>query len=223
MKKTTNPLTETNIESQAVPVQKLTKKGQATRARIVAAAAKLMYERGVAGTSVEDVQQEAGVSSSQLYHYFKEKRELVLAVILFQNEQVLGSQEPLLSHLDSMEALQSWRDAIIRYQTGLGFQGGCPIGSLGSELADLEPVARKELAAGFMQWELAIRRGLQAIYDRGEMRSDAQPEQLALALLTTLQGGLLLSKVRKEAGPLEAGLDAMLDHIRSYLIETSST
>lgn len=221
MKKTTNPPTETNIESQAVPIQKLTKKGQATRARIVAAAAKLMYERGVAGTSVEDVQQVAGVSSSQLYHYFKEKRELVLAVILFQNEQVLGSQEPLLSHLDSMEALQSWRDAIVRYQTELEFQGGCPIGSLGSELADLEPVARKELAAGFVQWELAIRRGLQAIYDRGEMRSDAQPEQLALALLTALQGGLLLSKVRKEAGPLEAGLDAMLDHIRSYLIETS--
>ncbi len=222
MKKTTNPPTETNRESQAVPVQKLTKKGQATRARIVAAAAKLMYERGVAGTSVEDVQLEAGVSSSQLYHYFKEKRELVLAVILFQNEQVLGSQEPLLSHLDSMEALQSWRDALVRYQTELGFQGGCPIGSLGSELADLEPAARKELAAGFVQWELAIRRGLQAIYDRGEMRSDAQPEQLALGLLTALQGGLLLSKVRKEAGPLEAGLDAMLDHIKSNLIEAAS-
>ncbi len=222
MKKTTKPPTESNMQSAPAPVQKLTKKGQATRARIVAAAAKLMYERGVAGTSVEDVQQEAGVSSSQLYHYFKEKRELVLAVILFQNEQVLGSQEPLLSHLDSMEALQSWRDALVRYQTELGFQGGCPIGSLGSELADLEPAARKELAAGFVQWELAIRRGLQAIYDRGEMRSDAQPEQLALALLTALQGGLLLSKVRKEAGPLEAGLDAMLDHIKSYLIEAAS-
>lgn len=215
--------TETNIESITEPstrTPKLTKKGQATRARIVAAAAKLMFERGVAGTSVEDVQQEAGVSSSQLYHYFKEKRELVLAVILFQNEQVLGAQEPLLSHLDSMEALQTWRDALVQYQAEIGFQGGCPIGSLGSELADLEPAARKELAAGFMQWELAIRQGLRAIYDRGEMRSDAQPEQLALALLAALQGGLLLAKIRKEASPLETGLDAMLDHIRSFLIET---
>ncbi|OZB92460.1 TetR/AcrR family transcriptional regulator [Paenibacillus sp. XY044] len=218
--KDTSTQTETKT---ALPthIQKLTKKGQATRARIVAAAAKLMYERGVAGTSVEDVQQEAGVSSSQLYHYFKEKRELVLAVILFQNELVLGSQEPLLSHLDSMEALQSWRDAHVQYQTEQGFQGGCPIGSLGNELADLEPAARKEVAAGFMQWELAIRQGLRAMYDRGEMRSDAQPERLALGLLAALQGGLLLAKVRKEAGPIEAGLDVMLDHIRSFLIETS--
>ncbi len=222
--KDTSYQTETNTELKTEPpthIPKLTKKGQATRARIVAAAAKLMFERGVAGTSVEDVQQEAGVSSSQLYHYFKEKRELVLAVILFQNEQVLSSQEPLLSHLDSMEALQSWRDALVQYQTEQGFRGGCPIGSLGSELADLEPAARKELADGFMQWELAIRQGLQAMRDRGEMRSDAQPERLALALLGALQGGLLLAKVRKEAGPLEAGLDVMLEHIGSFLIETS--
>lgn len=217
LKDNPNP-TQSNTEPPT-HIPKLTKKGQATRARIVAGAAKLMYERGVAGTSVEDVQQEAGVSSSQLYHYFKEKRELVLAVILFQNKQVLGAQEPLLSHLDSMEALQSWRDAFVQYQTLQGFQGGCPIGSLGNELADLEPAARKELAAGFMQWELAIGQGLRAMYDRGEMRSDAQPERLALALLAALQGGLLLAKVQKEAGPLETGLDVMLDHIRSFLIE----
>ena len=32
-----------------------TRKGQATRDRIVAAAAKLMFEQGVAGTTTEDV------------------------------------------------------------------------------------------------------------------------------------------------------------------------
>ncbi|ANS77345.1 TetR family transcriptional regulator [Paenibacillus yonginensis] len=208
----------TTKENHTVKEPKLTKKGKETRARIVAAAAKLMFERGVAGTSVEDVQQEAGVSSSQLYHYFKEKRELVLAVILYQNEQVLGSQEPLLSHLDSIEALQAWRDAIVQYQTEQQFLGGCPIGSLGSELADLEPAAREELVAGFLKWELAIRKGLQAMYDRGEMQKHARPERLALAVLSALQGGLLLSKIHKEAGPLEAGLDAMIEHIRSHLI-----
>src|ERR1019366_4994 len=41
-----------------------------TRQRIVAAAADLMFERGVAGTTVEDVRAAARVSSSQVYHYF---------------------------------------------------------------------------------------------------------------------------------------------------------
>ncbi|MDU2242537.1 MAG: TetR/AcrR family transcriptional regulator [Paenibacillus sp.] len=200
------------------PEQKLTKKGIETRRRIVAAAAGLMFERGVAGTSVEDVQKEAKVSSSQLYHYFKEKRELVQAVILFQTEQVLGAQEPLLSHLDSMEALQTWRDAVIQLQVDREYQGGCPIGSLASELADMEPAARSALAEGFLQWEQAISRGLRAMRERGEMRADADPDRLALALLTALQGGLLMTQVRKDICALEAVLDAMLEHIRFYLV-----
>ncbi|MUG84932.1 TetR family transcriptional regulator [Paenibacillus timonensis] len=206
--------TKTTINSE----QKLTKKGKETRSRIVAAAAGLMFERGVAGTSVEDVQKEAKVSSSQLYHYFKEKRELVQAVILFQTEQVLGAQEPLLSHLDSMEALQTWRDAVIQLQVDREYQGGCPIGSLASELADMEPAARTALAAGFLQWEQAISQGLRAMHARGEMRADADPDRLALALLTALQGGLLMTQVRKDICALEAVLDAILEHIRSYLV-----
>ncbi|MNO23194.1 Transcriptional regulator AcuR [compost metagenome] len=206
--------TMTTINSE----QKLTKKGKETRSRIVAAAAGLMFERGVAGTSVEDVQKEAKVSSSQLYHYFKEKRELVQAVILFQTEQVLGAQEPLLSHLDSMEALQTWRDAVIQLQVDREYQGGCPIGSLASELADMEPAARTALAAGFLQWEQAISQGLRAMHARGEMRADADPDRLALALLTALQGGLLMTQVRKDICALEAVLDAILEHIRSYLV-----
>lgn len=197
---------------------RLTKKGRETRARIVATAAKLMFEHGVAGTTVEDVQHEAKVSASQLYHYFKEKRELVLAVIVYQTELVLSTQEPLLSHLDSFDALRTWRDAIIQLQVERQCQGGCPIGSLASELSDTQPVARVELAASFMKWEISIRKGLRAMYDRGELRADANPDKLALALLTTLQGGLLLTQVRRETSPLEAGLDAILAHISSFLV-----
>jgi TetR/AcrR family transcriptional regulator, transcriptional repressor for nem operon len=199
--------------------KRLTKKGRETRARIVMAAAKLMFERGVAGTSVEDVQQEAKISASQLYHYFKEKRELVLAVILYQTERVLSAQEPLLSHLDSMEALRTWRDAIVQIQLERQCQGGCALGSLSSELSDIEPAARAELAAAFMQWEQSIRRGLRAMHGRKELRADADPDKLALALLTALQGGLLLTQCRRETSPLEVGLDAMLAYIRSFIVE----
>ncbi|SDP26275.1 hypothetical protein SAMN04487897_1595 [Paenibacillus sp. yr247] len=54
--------------------------------------------------------------------------------------------------------------------------------------------------------------------DRGELRADADPDILALALLTALQGGLLLTQVRKETSPLEVVFDAMLAHIRTFII-----
>lgn len=207
-----------NINNINKQEQKLTKKGKETRSRIVAAAAKIMFERGVARTSIDDVQRAAKVSASQLYHYFKEKRDLVLAVIEYQTEQVLSNQESLLSNLDSMEALTAWRDAIVQLQIKRQCQGGCPIGSLASELADTEIAARTALATGFMQWEQLILKGLRTMYDRGELSADADPDNLALALLTALQGGLLLTQVRKETTPLETGLDAMLAHIQSFIL-----
>ncbi|WP_188455558.1 TetR/AcrR family transcriptional regulator [Virgibacillus oceani] len=201
-----------------IPKHRLTKKGEETRSRIVSAAAKLMFEKGVSGTSVGDVQKEAQVSSSQLYHYFKEKRELVKAVIIYQTEKVLSTQESSVIQLDSIEALKTWRDAIVQLQNERQCRGGCPIGSLASELSDIEPDARSELEVGFMQWENFIRIGLRTMQERGELSTNANPDELALALLTTLQGGLLLTQVRKETLPLEVGLDSMLAHISSFII-----
>jgi TetR/AcrR family transcriptional regulator, transcriptional repressor for nem operon len=50
----------------------LTVRGAATRARIVEAAAALIYEHGVERTSLDDVMAASGASKSQLYHYFVE-------------------------------------------------------------------------------------------------------------------------------------------------------
>ena len=181
----------------------------------MAAASALMFDRGVAGTSTEDVRVAAEVSSSQLYHYFENKQQLVRAVIEHQTEAVLGAQQPLLGRLDSLAALQAWRDLIVDLQKQRQCVGGCPIGSLASELADADPEARQDLAAGFARWESAIRDGLAAMRDRGELRGDADPERLALATLTALQGGLLMAQVRRSTAPLEAALDMALDAIRS--------
>jgi TetR/AcrR family transcriptional repressor of nem operon len=194
---------------------RLTRKGQATRDRIVAAAAGLMYERGVAGTSTDDVQAAAGVSTSQVYHYFGDKKTLVRAVIAHVTQAVLDAQQPLLGSLDSLDALRAWRDAIVGLQQARDCTGGCPIGSLGSELADGDPEARADVAEGFQRWEIAIRTGLRAMHDRGELRADADPDRLALATLTALQGGLLLTQIRRDTVALEAALDSMIDHIAS--------
>ncbi|WP_066945307.1 TetR/AcrR family transcriptional regulator [Streptomyces lushanensis] len=207
-----------STEEATADARRLTRKGAATRDRIVTAAAELMFERGVAGTSLEDVQKAAEVSPSQIYHYFGDKRALVRAVIAFSTDAVLEAQEPLLGRLDSLEALRAWRDLMVVRQRGRDRAGGCPIGSLGSELAGTDPVARGEVAAGFARWETSIRDGLRAMYDRGELRRDTDPDQLALATLVALQGGLLLTRIRRDTVALEAGLDTVLDRIAALCV-----
>ena len=140
---------------------RLTRKGEQTRERIVSAAAQLIFERGVAGTSIEDVKVAAGVSSSQLYHYFGDKHGLVRAVIAHQTRAILESQQPLLASLDSSEALRAWRDLLVEGRRQIQCQGGCPLGSLAGELFEAHPECREDLVDGFDRWEGAIRDGLQ--------------------------------------------------------------
>jgi AcrR family transcriptional regulator len=194
---------------------RLTRKGQATRERIVAAAAQLMFERGVAGTNLEDVKARAGVSSSQLYHYFGDRRDLVSAVIAHQTDTVLAAQPP---QLDSLEAFAAWRDHTVAAARALDCRGGCPIGSLAGQLAEGDPRARRELADGFDRWEAALRDGLRAMSERGELRPEADPDALALAMLASLQGGILLAQVRRDPRPIETALDASLDRLRSLAV-----
>ena len=196
---------------------RLTAKGRATRARIVDAAAELMFAHGVARTGVEDVQTRAGVSASQLYHYFGDKRALVRAVIARQTEAVLEAQEPLLSKLDSFEALHAWRDVLVDLQRQRACAGGCPLGTLAAELADDDPEARANLAAGFDRWEEPIRAGLRGMHERGDLRPDADPDRLALALLAAVQGGLVLTQTRRDPEPLAVALDTVLAYIETLV------
>jgi AcrR family transcriptional regulator len=195
----------------------LTRKGEQTRARIVTAAANLVFERGVAGTSIEDVKEAAGVSSSQLYHYFGDKQALVHAVIAHQSDAVIAAQEPLLGKLDSLDALRAWRDQAVAIERQLHCKGGCPIGALAGELAEVDPEARADIAAGFARWEDAIGEGIGAMHDRGELAAEVDPDRLALALLAAHQGGLVLTQVRRDPAPLEAALGEMIDHVAELL------
>ncbi|OBF95635.1 TetR family transcriptional regulator [Mycobacterium sp. 852014-52450_SCH5900713] len=197
-----------------VPYEKLTAKGRATRERIVAAASELMLQRGVARTTIEDIQEAAVVSTSQMYHYFADKSDLVAAVIDFQTDHVLGVQHLGLDRIDSIEDLYRWRGIMVDLVRSMGCAGGCPIGSMANELSESDPIARAQLARSFAQWENMIHDSLVAIAARGELADGTDIERVALAMLAGIQGGLLLSQVRRDTAPLEAAVDTMIEHLR---------
>ena len=191
--------------------KRLTPKGAATRGRIVDAASGVIFERGVTGASLDEIRAAAKVSSSQLYHYFTDKQALVLAVIDHQTDLILANQQPALGQLNTIAGLRKWRDVLVALQGRLQCQGGCPIGTIGAQVSEVDPAARAEVAIGMARWEDAIRVGLTDMHARGVLRAD--PARLATAMLAALQGGLSLTQIRRSTEPLEAALDAMIDHV----------
>jgi len=191
-----------------------TAKGRATRERIVQAAAELIAEKGVAGMSLDDVRARTGASRSQLYHYFEDRDDLVHAVIDATTDAVLGRQDELLNHLDSWAGIDRWFDFMVQHQIAEQARGGCPIGSLAGQLAESDPEARAAIAAGFDRWEAHIREGLTRMKARAKLRKDADPAALATATMASIQGGLLLTQVRRDPQQLRIALNAARNNLR---------
>jgi hypothetical protein len=60
-----------------------------------------------------------------------------------------------------------------------------------------------------------IRDGLKVIAQRGELPVGTDINVVALAMLAAIQGGLLLSQIRRDTAPLEAAVDTMIEHLRT--------
>lgn len=199
------------------PGPRLTARGAATRDRIVAAATSLVYERGIAGTSLDDVMAATGTSKSQLYHYFADKDALIREVIKAQLGRIMAAQEAAgLHEVSSWEGLQRWCDHFTAATRATHGAGGCPLGSLVGEVADQSEPARRVLAQCFAEWQSYLSAGLAVMRDNGELAAQAEPAELALTLISALQGGLLMAQATRSARPLELTLNMALQHLSGY-------
>lgn len=197
--------------------RRFTQKGLATKMRIVDSAATLMFDRGVVGTSLEDVRTSVGVSGSQLSHYFTDKRELIRQVIAARATNVVSFHtRAALDNLDSLTALRAWADACVADIAPVYLRGGCIYGSLTGELLEADSDVLDELAAGYELWLRLFRDGLTAMRRRGELTTEADPRHLATTLVAAHQGGTMLTYAMQSAAPLQAAITAAVDYVGSF-------
>jgi TetR/AcrR family transcriptional repressor of nem operon len=197
-----------------VPPEPKTSKGRASRERIVESAAELVATRGVHATSLDDVRAATGASKSQLYHYFADRDELVESAVGLRCEQVVADISALLGQVTTFAQLQSALGQMVKSYEG--HPAGCPIGTLAAEVVDENEPARLHTVAAFAAWEGLIANALTQMRDRGELRSDAKPDVLATGMLASLEGGLLLSQVRRDATSLRIAFESALGYVATY-------
>ncbi|MFD8392001.1 TetR/AcrR family transcriptional regulator [Streptomyces sp. NPDC059680] len=196
--------------------RKLTDKGQATRTRILEQAAELIYTKGVHATNNEQLRRAAGVSGSQLNHYFPTKESLVLAVIAWQADRVLAfHRSERFASFNDLDAFREWADFYVGYERA--YQEGCSLGSLASEIIKTDLDVHDELASAFDQWRDIFRDGLQHMQQLGRISTDADPTQLANLLLSAFQGGSLLAQVARDITPLKDALQAAIDYVQTFV------
>jgi AcrR family transcriptional regulator len=182
-------------------------KGEKTRSDIVDCARQLFYEHGYDGTSFSDIVDASGLVRGNIYHYFKTKDDILVAVIdqhLADYRAVLTqwereSNDPKIRLLAFVEMITGRKADLVKY--------GCPIGTLNSELAkdrrDLQQAARA-LFDLFRDWLSARFR---------ELGKTADADTLALHLLGRAQGIAVISHIYRDAKLLQSETRLLQDWI----------
>ncbi|WP_101951204.1 TetR/AcrR family transcriptional regulator [Mycobacterium sp. 3519A] len=196
---------------------RLTDKGLATRRRIVAGAAELMFDHGVRGTSLHDVRSAVGVSGSQLAHYFTGRTELTRRVLMACADDFDAFlSQPQFGGLASLAALRAWAVACLADVGPVHVRGGCPFGSLVSELLEAEPTLIGDMAEAYDRLLGRFRDGLQAMSRTGELAAAADIEHLAVSLVAAHQGATMLTYITGSPRPCQVLIGAVVDYVASF-------
>lgn len=189
-------------------------KGERTRDRILGEADRLIRRKGIGATSVGDILAAAGIHKGSLYFHFRDKEDIGREVIRRAGGRFLGFVDRSLTGRSPRIALNNFFDAALAYHRGAGFVGGCLFGNTALETSD----ADRELAAlvdeVFVAWIERIGRVIAQGQKAGQFRDDMTARHLAQQVVAALEGGIMLSRLRKNAAPLKTCIETMQVFLR---------
>ncbi|MBE1876552.1 TetR/AcrR family transcriptional regulator [Myceligenerans pegani] len=209
-----------NENSDESPAVRLTARGVRTRARIVTAAAELMYVQGIGGTTLDDVIVASGASKSQFYRHFDDKHALVRAVVAQVGEDTIIRETNMLGNVSTLAGLRRWRDALVKANALRHGMYGCPLGSLANEVSDHDALARSMLEELFGTWQRLLNEALDRMKDTGVLAESADTTRLAVGFLASLQGGYLLAQTARDVEPMATAIDVALSHLESLTVQS---
>ena len=164
----------------------------------------LVLSRGFNATGVEAIQKQANVPKGSFYNFFSSKEEFALAII---DKFVADRVEVLYPiyrdvSLPPLERVKKSFETLIATFAGADCSKGCLIGNLGQEMADQFENVRQRLEKSLQEWTRALSELLFQAQKEKTIPPDLNTDMLAENLISSFQGALLRSKVKKSPEPL---------------------
>lgn len=191
---------------------------QGNREKILDAAASLFHEQGFRPTSLDEILGASGVCRSNFYYHFRSKEDLGLAVLerqveRFESEVLRGILEQ--EGVPARRRIEQLFGAVASDLARTAYRRGCPFGNLAAELGGIHPEFQNRLSALFRRWEAAVERCLREGISRGEFREDLDARKAATALVSQIEGAVLLAKAHGSGEPLASGAETFLRLLES--------
>ena len=193
-----------------------------TKDHIIEVASGLINLRGFNNTSVDAVLQASGVKKGSFYYYFKSKEDLGYAIIESHlrrfSDHVLG--KAFSGKKDALMELEDFLDIILELHRQRNCSGGCLMGNMAMEMSDIHEGFRRKFQEVFEDWRIRVAGVLQKAKIFGQFNDHMDSTRLAQFVIAGVEGGILLSKVKKDIKVLENCFKELKTHIRLYVSHT---
>jgi len=171
-------------------------KAERTKQFIVEKTAPIFNTKGYAGTSLNDMIGATGLTKGSIYGNFVNKDDVALAAFDFNLKKVntIIGQE--------IAASSSYREKLMAYtkvyENYFGFpfpEGGCPVLNTAVESDDTHPELKKRAMEAMISWKNRVSSLIEKGIENKEFRSDVDPEQIALTIIATIEGAIMITKL----------------------------
>jgi TetR/AcrR family transcriptional repressor of nem operon len=177
---------------------------EATRVRVLAAAARAFREHGFSGLGVEGLAKAAGLTTGAFYNHFGSKAGAFAAVVSTGIERVKSG----VDHVRNKYGGQ-WLAVFAAHYLGSNHRsdvgGGCIMPSLSSDVARSDEATKAAYQATMLEIAAAIADGMPDAADRTE----------AWPILAQLVGGVALSRAMRDPGVADEIANSVLASIAS--------
>ncbi len=191
------------------------KKGKLTREMILEKAAALFNTRGYFGASMSDLMAATGLEKGGIYNHFASKDELALEAfdyaVKINGRIVIGE---LSKHVHAVDKLTAFVTAFGSMAGHSPIPGGCPLLNSAIECDDAHPEMKERVQKAINK----VLNGLEGIISNGiatgEVRKDVDAAAEARVIFTTIEGGIMLSRLLDDAKIMNTVSEHLFRHIR---------
>lgn len=178
----------------------------AARQHIVDATSDLLERQGYHATGLSQIVKESGAPRGSLYYYFPEGKEQMAVAAIRQKAaaMVAHAEASLAAHADPVAAVVAFIDHVASHCAVDGFCRGAPMAAVALETAASSARLRAACAAAYTELQRPFTNKL---IDGGFPAERSQA--LALFIIASLEGGVVLARTQKSATPLRNVADAV--------------
>jgi len=165
-----------------------------TREKILDSAYTLFYKRGYNGTSIDDILKDAKLNKGSLYHIFKGKKEVLLAVI---DEKIAQNLKEKYRDIQTAKQPLKYLEEKLLTTDSFDFKHGCALNNLVQEMSPIDEDIAKALLKVYHDLEnyyfLALR--------ENDKLNKIEKQALSKMMVATVEGAIMASKATQDKTP----------------------